>query len=262
MTANQLKQHSNYGFIVPNYNHPVEIESTINALSEFQLPIILVDDGSDQHTKEVLEDIAQKQSNITLIRHNENQGKGSAVQTGLKRAIEENWSHAIQIDADGQHNLNDIELFIETSKQSPSALISGQPIYDENIPKGRYYGRFITHFWVYIETLSTDIKDSMCGFRVYPLLQYKQLTEQMRLGNKMDFDTEVMVKLYWQGVEVIFIPTKVNYPESGISHFQMFNDNLLISWMHTKLFFGMIIRIPKILLNKFKMKKGVPHNGS
>ena len=161
-------------------------------------------------------------------------------------------SHAIQIDADGQHDLNDVDQLVARSKLYPKALVSGQPIYDESISKGRYYGRFITHFWVYIETLSFALKDTMCGFRVYPLDAYITLINSTRLGNKMDFDIEVMVKLYWQGTPVEFIKTKVHYPENGISHFNVWDDNVLISKMHTRLFFGMLWRLPRLIVNKFK----------
>ncbi|MCU7375045.1 hypothetical protein PEC18_30565 [Paucibacter sp. O1-1] len=167
--------------------------------------------------------------------------------SGLRQAYRDGFSHALQVDADGQHNLTDIPLMISTSEQHPAALISGQPQYDESVPKGRLYGRYITHFWVWIETLSFDIQDSMCGFRVYPLAATEQLFSQQALGERMDFDIEVMVKLHWQGTAVVHVPTKVIYPEDGISHFQGVRDNVRISWMHTKLFFGMLARLPRII---------------
>ncbi|MFY8328025.1 glycosyltransferase family 2 protein [Pseudoalteromonas sp. ZZD1] len=243
---------SQYGFVIPNYNHHLVIHDTIAALVSFNLPIILVDDGSNQQTQTVLEDVEREFALVTLVRRKQNGGKGAAVQTGLAHAHQAGWSHAIQVDADGQHDLNDVEQLIARSKFAPSALVSGQPVYDDSISKGRYYGRFITHFWVYIETLSFKIKDTMCGFRVYPLDAYAQLIDNTRLGNKMDFDIEVMVKLYWQGTPVEFIKTKVLYPENGVSHFNVWEDNVLISKMHTRLFFGMLVRLPQLIANKFK----------
>jgi len=243
---------SRYGFVIPNYNHHLVITETIESLLAFNLPIILVDDGSNQETQQVLQAIDEKYSEVSLIRRDKNGGKGAAVQTGLAAAIEAGWSHVLQVDADGQHDLNDVTRMIEQSLDNPFALISGQPVYDDSISKGRYYGRFITHFWVYIETLSTDIKDSMCGFRVYPLESYQQLVQSTTLGNKMDFDIEVMVKLHWLAVPIIFVPTQVKYPENGISHFNVFDDNVLITLMHTRLFFGMLIRLPKLIWRKFR----------
>jgi len=243
----EQEKRSGYGFVIPNYNHHLVIDDTIKALLSFELPIILVDDGSDEETQQVLNAIKTKYPLVTLIHRAENGGKGAAVQTGLAAAIAAGWSHVLQVDADGQHDLEDVAILLEQSHAQPKALISGQPIYDASISKGRYYGRFITHFWVFLETLSSDIKDSMCGFRVYPLAAYQQLIAQTSLGNKMDFDIEVMVKLHWQGVPMHFVPTKVHYPENGLSHFHVFDDNVLISLMHTRLFFGMLIRLPKLL---------------
>lgn len=248
--SNQLTSTFSYGFVIPNYNHHLVITDTIKSLVAFGLPIILVDDGSNDETQQVLADIDTNFHQVTLIRREQNGGKGAAVQTGLAAAYQASWSHALQVDADGQHDLNDVDRMLQLSLANPKALLSGQPVYDDSISKGRYYGRFITHFWVYIETLSTDIKDSMCGFRVYPLAAYHQLTQSSRLGNKMDFDIEVMVKMHWQGVPMRFVKTKVLYPEDGISHFNVFDDNVLISLMHTRLFFGMLWRLPKLLFRK------------
>ena len=243
---------SQYGFVIPNYNHDLVIRDTIIALADFKLPIILVDDGSNEKTQRVLEQIDAQFALVTLVRRTENGGKGAAVQTGLAHAHDAGWSHAIQVDADGQHDLNDVEQLIVRSKFQPNALVSGQPIYDESISKGRYYGRFITHFWVYIETLSFALKDTMCGFRIYPLAAYSQLISSTKLGYKMDFDIEVMVKLFWQGTPVEFIKTKVHYPENGVSHFNVWDDNVLISKMHTRLVCGMLWRLPRLIANKFK----------
>ncbi|MBQ4833477.1 glycosyltransferase family 2 protein [Pseudoalteromonas sp. MMG010] len=243
---------SQYGFVIPNYNHHLVIEDTLDALVAFNLPIILVDDGSDAQTQQVLDKVANKFELVTLVRRSQNGGKGAAVQTGLSHAFTAGWTHAIQVDADGQHDLNDVEQLISRSKFAPTALVSGQPVYDSSISKGRYYGRFITHFWVYIETLSLQLKDTMCGFRVYPLAAYDRLIKSSTLGNKMDFDIEIMVKLFWQGTPVEFIKTKVHYPENGVSHFNVWEDNVLISKMHTRLFFGMLLRLPRLIANKFK----------
>ncbi|WP_299081987.1 glycosyltransferase family 2 protein [uncultured Paraglaciecola sp.] len=241
-----------YCFIIPNYNHTQAVANTIAALQHYALPIILVDDGSNLETQTLLEELAAEYQNLTLFRRSINGGKGAAVKTGLTIAYEMDMSHAIQVDADGQHNLADIDSLLNESKRYPLAMISGRPLYDESISKGRYYGRFITHFWVYIETLSFTIKDSMCGFRVYPLKACMQLMDKQALGDRMDFDIEIMVRLFWQNTAIRFIATKVLYPPDGVSHFNVWKDNWLISKMHTRLFFGMIIRLPYLLFSKFR----------
>ena len=169
---------------------------------------------------------------------------------GLRAAAEAGFSHAVQVDADGQHAIEDIPKLLAEAKRHPTALISGQPIYDDSIPRARLYGRWVTHIWVWIETLSLTLKDSMCGFRVYPLAPTLALAEQVLLGKRMDFDTEVMVRLYWQGNDSYFIPTRVTYPADGLSHFDALKDNLRISWMHTRLFFGMLPRVPQLLFRR------------
>ncbi|WP_432280132.1 glycosyltransferase family 2 protein [Shewanella aestuarii] len=231
--------------IIPNYNHHQVIEQTLTQLAQFNLPCYLIDDGSQDETRYVLQEMADKFPWVTLIHHPFNRGKGAAVITGLRAAFADGFSHALQIDADGQHNLADIPNMIDCAQANPLALISGKPEYDDSVPKGRLYGRYITHFGVWIETLSFDIQDSMCGFRIYPLAATEALFQYESLGERMDFDIEIMVKLYWKKTPVIQIPTKVIYPENGISHFQGFQDNLRISWMHTKLFFGMLKRLPQ-----------------
>lgn len=237
-------------FVIPCYNHDSTIKETIAELSKLSLPIIIVDDGSQSSTRNILQQVAKEFVQVQLIHRPENGGKGAAMQTGLAAAVEQKMTHALQIDADGQHDLSDLTTFITQANEHPDALISGQPVYDETISKGRYYGRFITHFWVALETLSFKVIDSMCGYRVYPLAAYEQLIAKSRLGLRMDFDIEVMVRLIWQGVDVKFVKTKVHYPEFGLSHFHAFKDNVLITKMHTRLFFGMLLRLPKLLWRK------------
>ncbi|EKE83417.1 glycosyltransferase family 2 protein [Idiomarina xiamenensis] len=244
--------------IIPIYNHDLTIAAVVDALRQYQLPIIIVDDGSDQATKAALAALAPTASEaLEVLLHEHNQGKGGAVMTGLQRAEARGFTHALQVDADGQHCLSDIPAFIERSQQQPQALVSGWPQYDESLPKSRRIGRNITHFWVAVETWSTQVKDTMCGFRVYPLARTNRLLKQQRLGKRMDFDIEVMIKLYWQGTPMQFIPTAVTYPADGRSHFHVVRDNIKITWMHTGLVVGMLLRSPYWLL-RLLLRKRVP----
>lgn len=238
-------------FLIPIYNHHETIAATVQALLPYQLAIIIADDGSDQQTKQVLQQLAQQHPLVQVLTLAQNGGKGAAVSAALRLAAERGFSHGLQIDADGQHDVSDIPKFWQLSAQQPQALISGAPLYDDSMPRGRRIGRQITHFWVNIETLSRDIRDSMLGLRVYPLAATVSLLDSVKLGQRMDFDIEIMVRLYWQGVPVQFISTKVIYPVGGRSHFSMLKDNWLISKMHTRLFFGMLWRLPKLLQRKW-----------
>ena len=218
----------------------------------YGFPVFLVDDGSVQECTDILKGLAAAYESVHLVRLQENQGKGAAVMAGIEAASAKGFTHGLQIDADGQHDTNDIPKFIQYSRAHPQSLVSGKPIYDDSIPKARFYGRYLTHVWVWVETLSLSIKDSMCGFRVYPLQDSLALFKTCAIGKRMDFDTDIMVRLYWRGVPVHFIPTRVIYPENGVSHFDNIADNILITKMHTKLVLGMIVRIPSLLLRKLK----------
>ncbi|MCX0499770.1 glycosyltransferase family 2 protein [Erwinia billingiae] len=231
--------------VIPCYNHGAMMASVLARLAPFNLAVFIVDDGSDEATRLQLEPLLNAQ--VTLIRLAENQGKGAAVMRGLQVAAEAGFSHALQVDADGQHQIEDCPQMLAEALQHPQCLISGQPVYDDSIPTSRLYGRYITHFWVWVETLSFSIRDSMCGFRVYPLAPTLALATRHPLGQRMDFDTEIMVRLYWAGTPSRFIATRVTYPQDGVSHFDALHDNLRISWMHTRLFFGMLPRIPSLL---------------
>ncbi|XQW84901.1 glycosyltransferase family 2 protein [Thalassotalea piscium] len=244
-----------YCFLIPLYNHSEVIRDVIIELTTFEMPIIVVNDGSESSVAKYLDTLTSLTPLLTVLHHDKNKGKGAAVQTGFIHADVQGYDYAIQIDADGQHSLNDIKHLLKMSAQFPGALISGNPIYDESVPKHRYWARYITHVWVYIETLSLSLIDTMCGFRVYPIKDCVALIKEVHLGERMDFDTEIMVRLYWRGVNIKFFPTKVIYPENGVSHFNAFEDNVLISWMHTKLFFGMLIRSPILLARKFIHQK-------
>ncbi|WP_394521753.1 glycosyltransferase family 2 protein [Pantoea sp. SGAir0184] len=221
------------------------LASVLARLTPFNLPVIVVDDGSDARTKQHIAALDAPQLRVLTLPHN--QGKGAAVIAGLRAAAAAGFSHALQLDADGQHQVEDTPRMLAEAERYPHCLISGQPQYDASIPKSRLYGRYITHFWVWVETLSFSLKDSMCGFRVYPLAASLELCDRRAIGQRMDFDTEIMVRLYWQGTPSRFIRTRVTYPPSGVSHFDALHDNLRISWMHTRLFFGMLPRIPQLL---------------
>jgi glycosyltransferase involved in cell wall biosynthesis len=233
--------------LIPIYNHKDTIGRTVLALRALGLPVVIVDDGSNTATREVLDALVLNQPAIRLLRLPHNQGKGRALSAGLLAAHEMGFSHALQIDADGQHDVSDVPRFLTESAADPRALICGRPIYDDSVPRGRLYGRYITHFFVWLETLSMEIKDSMCGFRLYPLAATCAELQRKPFPARMDFDTEAAVRLVWRGVPVRNLPTRVIYPENGLSHFRMWHDNVRISAMHTRLLIGMLPRAPRLL---------------
>lgn len=236
--------------IIPVYNHGAAIRAVVDAVQGHGLPCLLVDDGSEPSCAAVLDELALRDG-VTLVRLTQNQGKGGAMMVGFRAALQQGYSHALQIDADGQHDAGDIPFFLEQSSAAPGKLICGCPIYDDSVPRARLYGRYATHVWVWINTLSFSIRDSMCGFRLYPLTPTVALINASHIGRRMDFDTEILVRLYWRGMQVVNQHTRVTYPSDGISHFRVLSDNLLISLMHTRLFFGMLLRLPVLLRRKW-----------
>lgn len=236
--------------VIPVYNHGQPLIAVVARLRELQLPCLLVDDGSQAETAMIIDELTQL-AEVSCIRLKVNQGKGAAVMAGLRKALDLGFTHAVQIDADGQHDLQVVPDFIAVAKKAPDHLVCGYPQYDACVPKARLYARYITHVWVWIHTLSLSIRDSMCGFRVYPLLPAVQLFDQVKLGARMDFDTQVLVHFNWRVQPMRWLPVKVVYPKDGLSNFRAVADNVLITKMHTLLFFGMLRRAPLLIARWF-----------
>lgn len=225
--------------IVPHYQHIDTLPIVIEALQKHHLAIIVVDDGSGEAYQTDLTRITQF---AHLIKLPQNGGKGYAMKHGLQYAQQQGYTHALQIDADAQHNFDDIPKILNAAKSEPSSLICARPIYGDDAPKSRLYGRQITNFWNIIHTWSFDIKDGMCGFRLYPLSITNRILNHEIIGDRMDFDNEILIHIYWHHVPIVWIDTPVHYNDNGISHFRAFKDNILISKMHARLFFGMLFK--------------------
>ena len=237
--------------VIPVYNHAEAIGTVVSAVLAQGFPCLLVDDGSEPGCAAVLDALALRHGpRVRLVRLVRNHGKGGAMMVGLREALRLGYQHALQIDADGQHDTADLPHFVELARRHPEAVICGCPVYDDSVPRSRFYARYATHIWVWINTLSLAIRDSMCGFRVYPLAPVVALIDEVRLGRRMDFDSEVLVRLHWRGVPIVNRPTRVTYPLDGVSHFRLWMDNVLISRMHALLFLGMLWRSPMLLWRK------------
>ena len=232
--------------VIPIYNHERALPAVASQLAP-RLPLLLVNDGSGAECRALVQSLAEGSARIAAVHRPANGGKGAAVKTGLREAAARGFSHALQIDADGQHRAGDAARFLAAARAQPAALIAGFPVFDGSAPRLRQLARQLTHFWVWVNTLSLDIRDSMCGFRVYPLAASCRLLDGSALGDGMDFDPEFLVRWHWSGQPLVQLPTRVTYPRDGVSHFRAWRDNQLISWMHTRLFFGMLLRLPSLL---------------
>lgn len=226
--------------LIPHYNHSDTIGNVINAILALGLKVLIVDDGSSPEHQAVLKTLENER--VRVIYSDTNGGKGKAMKIGMNIAFEQGFSHALQVDADGQHNLSDALKMLEKSRDNPTACICGKPIYGDDAPKARLYGRKITNFWLAINTHSMDLADGMCGFRIYPLAQLIPILHTEYIGERMDFDSEILVHCHWRKIPLIWVETPVKYEIGGISHFRGWADNWLISKMHARLFFKMVWR--------------------
>jgi len=236
--------------VIPVYNHEHAVARVVAAVRSAGLACLLVDDGSSPACAHELERLAAVTPETEHLRLEPNRGKGHAMIVGFRAAAARGYTHALQIDADGQHALGDIPRVVEEARAHPEALICGRPIFDASMPWVRRYGRYLTHALVWLNTLSLRIPDSLCGFRIYPLRPVIRLASEEHIGSRMEFDVEILVRLYWRRVPLRWIDTRVTYPLDGVSHFRMLRDNLRMVALQLRLLLGMLLRLPRLLWDK------------
>lgn len=233
--------------LVPIYNHGKPFRALVEELDRYDPPVLVIDDGSDPETRDILRDIDQTHENVTILRNKTNRGKGKAMKTGMRYALKQGYTHALQIDADHQHDPSDIPRLLEQARAHPEDLILGIPWFDNSVPIHRYYFRYLTHVWVWIETLSFMIPDALCGYRVYPLRRSLHVLRSYELGDRMSFDPGFAVRYYWDGGDVRSVETHVSYPNNHMSNYNPIADTIRISWMHFRSVLGMLYRLPDLL---------------
>ena len=239
--------------LIPSYNSGDKLFETVRDALTFWNPVWVVVDGSTDGTGDELvrrgaNDPAQK---IFLLPHN--CGKGAAILHGLRQAAERGFTHVLTMDADGQHPADQIPNFMSASVDNPQALVLGKPVFDADAPRIRVLGRTISNTCADIETLWAGIGDSLYGFRVYPIRPLLELMESQPWMRRFDFDVEAAVRLVWRGLQPLNLPAPVRYfrpEEGGVSHFNYVRDNLLLSWMHIRLFFGFLLRLPMLVARR------------
>ena len=242
-----------FGFVIPVYRHGSTLEAVVKNIAAFNFPIIVVDDGNDEENRALISGVAEKYKLVTVVSRKKNGGKGRAMMDGIRKAQELGLTHILQLDSDGQHDVEKAARFFEVSKQNPEAIICGYPEYDKDAPRTRVNGRKFANGWIHIVTCSHDIKDAMIGFRVYPVDSFiKMLKRTLYIDSRMGFDIEVLVKMFWQGVPIISEPVKVFYPADGISNYNYFTDTLRVSAVYTRLCFGLLFHWPLLLVRKIK----------
>jgi glycosyltransferase involved in cell wall biosynthesis len=239
--------------LIPSYNPgPLVFDVVRQALEQWAPVWVIVDGSTDQSMSGLLE-IAAQHSSLRIFAFPENRGKGAAVLFGLHEALACGFTHALVMDSDGQHPVNLIPSFMQTSMAQPKAMVLGYPIFDASAPALRVKGRRLSNWWVNVETLWAGIRDSLFGFRVYPIEALIAVMKRQFWMRRFDFDAEAVVRLSWRGVRPINLPAPVRYfrpEEGGVSHFNYWRDNVLLTWMHLRLFCGFLLRLPLLMVRR------------
>ena len=233
--------------LIPSYNPGPLVFDTVRAARAQWNPVWVVTDGSTDGTPQQLRQMALADAGLRVIVLERNSGKGSAVLHGLDLAAAEGFSHALTMDSDGQHPADLIPSFMAASKADPGAMVLGKPVFDASAPALRVNGRKVSNGWADLETLWAGIGDSLYGFRVYPIAPLQKVMRGQRWMRRFDFDPEAVVRMCWLGVRPLNLAAPVKYlrpDEGGVSHFNYLRDNILLSWMHSRLFFGFLLRLP------------------
>ena len=239
--------------LIPSYNPGAKVYETVRAARQYWAPVWVVVDGSTDGSTKGLLAMAAQDAGLRVIVLPRNQGKGAAVLHGLEQAAAAGFSHVLTMDSDGQHPPGCIREFMAESSRQPAAMILGVPVFDASAPRLRVQGRRLSNWWANLETLWAGIGDSLFGFRVYPVEALRRVMRDQLWMRRFDFDAEAVVRLCWRGVRPVNLPAPVRYysaAEGGVSHFRYLRDNLLLTWMHTRLFMGFILRLPVLLARR------------
>ena len=236
--------------LIPSYNTGSRVLDTVRQARAVWHPVWVVVDGSTDGTSAALNDLAAADAGLKIFTLPHNQGKGAAVLHGLCAAAAAGYTHVLTLDADGQHPSDKIQEFMAMSQANLDAVVLGEPQFDASAPALRVRGRKISNWWANLETLGAGIGDSLFGFRVYPVKPLLRIMEQSHWMRRFDFDVEAVVRLCWHGVRPINLPAPVRYfkaEEGGVSHFNYWRDNALLTWMHIRLMCGFALRLPLLL---------------
>lgn len=241
--------------LIPSYNPGTQVLETVRQAREQWTPVWVIVDGSTDGTDLSLQALAREDAGLRVVVLPENRGKGAAVLEGLSQAAQAGFTHALTMDSDGQHPANLIPTFMAASLNRPGAMVLGKPVFGPEAPSLRVNGRKVSNGWANLETLWMGIGDSLYGFRVYPIAPLVKIMRTNRFMRRFDFDPEAVVRLCWAGVRPINIDAPVRYlsaEEGGVSHFNYLRDNVLLTWMHTRLFLSFALRLPLLILRRLR----------
>ena len=239
--------------LIPSFNPGPKVYETVRGARANWNPVWVVIDGSTDETPAGLAALATEDAGLRVIVLPKNRGKGAAVLHGIDLAALEGYTHALTMDSDGQHPAEMIPEFMAASVANPDSMVLGVPLFGAGAPSLRVKGRRISNWWANLETLWSGIGDSLFGFRVYPIEPLCRVMRGQRWMRRFDFDPEAAVRMCWAGVMPVNLSAPVRYfrpDEGGVSHFNYLRDNILLTWMHTRLFLGFVLRLPMLLARR------------
>ncbi|HYB99545.1 MAG TPA: glycosyltransferase family 2 protein [Candidatus Limnocylindrales bacterium] len=245
----------NVCLLIPHYDHARAIGPLLARLQKHGLPCIVVDDGSDDAAREVLHEQARLHPWLRLVLRDVNGGQGAAKRTGYRAARQAGFSHSIELDADGQHDTDDIPRFLELIRRHPHAFVMGVPVFGDDVPRSRLWGRQLSRGLVWAACASRAIVDPLCGYRALPLATALAVIERWHTGDRMSFDPEFAVRMYWSGAPILTVPTRVSYPTDGVSHFDMVRDNLRLAGTYARLLAELPLAAPGIIAARRRARR-------
>jgi glycosyltransferase involved in cell wall biosynthesis len=253
-----LTPSSTHLVLIPSYNPGAKGIETVRAAREHWAPVWVVVDGSTDTSVAELIALADDDLQVRVIVRPGNGGKGAAIFDGLIEAQRAGFTHVLTMDSDGQHPAQCIGAFMQTSAAHPLAMVLGVPVFDAKAPSVRVRGRRISNWATNLETLWGGIQDSLFGFRVYPITPLAEVMRQTRWMRRYDFDAEAVVRLSWRGVPVLNRSAPVRYfapSEGGVSHFNYWRDNVLLTSMYFRLLPGFFLRIPRLVSRRKSVRR-------
>jgi glycosyltransferase involved in cell wall biosynthesis len=239
--------------LIPSYNPGPHLAETVRTARAHWDPVWVVVDGSTDGSAALLADLARADAGLRVLVRARNGGKGAALLEGLDAALAAGYTHALTMDSDGQHPAQCIAAFMAASCAAPEAMILGAPVFDASAPRIRLRGRRIANWFTNLETLWAGIADTLFGFRVYPIAPLVAVMRRTHWMRHFDFDAEAVVRLSWRGVPVRNLPAPCRYftaAQGGVSHFHYWRDNVLLTWMYTRLFLGFLVRLPLLIARR------------